>query len=228
MSVSLLNYLFPQSCFLCGASSAKLLCPACYQDLPFPQHHCSVCACSLPMEIDTCAQCLREPPHFVSVKSALRYDYPADKLIQAAKYAQNLTVLNYLGNLMTAAFRQQTRPDVLLPVPLHPRALRARGFNQAVELGKTISRAYQIPLAREVAHCVRHKSKQTRLSAKERKSNVRGSFQVAPLAKNWQHIVLVDDVVTTGATVNELARMCRQAGAQRVEVWCCMRNQLRT
>jgi len=224
--MNVLSFFLPQSCFLCGAMSENLLCPACHQDLPYPPHTCSICACPLPKEIDICAQCMREPPHFDLIKSALRYDYPANKLIYAAKYKQNFTVLKYLGRVMAETFRRYPQPDVLLPVPLHPHALRARGFNQAVELAKVISRDCQIPLAREAAHCIRNKRKQTRLSAQQRKSNVRGSFVVATLPKPWRHIVLIDDVVTTGATVNELARMCRRAGAQRIDVWCCMRNQL--
>ncbi len=224
--MTLLKHVLPQTCFLCGSTCENLLCSACYEDLPFPQHACAVCACALPEEIDICARCMQQAVHFDSVRTALRYAYPANALMRAAKYRENFTLLHYLGQLMATAFAQQPHPDVLLPVPSHPRTLRARGFNQAVELAKVISHSCRIPLAREVAFCVRHKRQQVDLSAQARKANVRGAFRVGALPENWRHLVLVDDVVTTGATVDELARMCRLAGAQRVDVWCCMRNEL--
>ncbi len=223
--MNLLQALLPQSCFLCGDACTDLLCRACQEDLPRQRHVCSVCACVLPKEVMICAQCLREKPHFTSVQAALAYAYPVDKLIHAAKYQENLTVLHYLSTVMAAHFRQHPRPDLLLPVPLHPRDLRARGFNQAVELGKVVSRMCGIPLERHLSRCVRHKRKQAQLSAAERKINVRNAFAVDQLPAHCRHLVLLDDVVTTGATVNELARMCLNAGAQRVDVWCCARNQ---
>ncbi len=166
---------------------------------------------------------MKKAPHFSSVRATLRYEYPAKSLIHAAKYRENLGVLHYLGDLMAQALVAEPDPDVLLVVPSHPRDLRRRGFNQAVELAKVISRQRAVGLAREATYCVRRKRKQARLSAVERQANVRGVFGVN-LQANWRHVVLIDDVVTTGATVNELASMCLRAGAQRVDVWCCARQ----
>ncbi len=221
----LFNWLLPQSCFLCGALGDKSLCPACLADLPYPQSACNRCA--LPQKDEEhCPNCLKHPVVFDRAETVFIYEYPVDKLIQAAKYNENLAVLNLLGHLMAQYLVIDKLPDVLIPVPLHPKGLRSRGYNQALELTKIIARYHKIPYSYMACKCIKKKHKQSTLSAIERRENVKGIFQVKHIKPHWQHVVLVDDVMTTGATVNELATVFLQAGVQRVEVWCCARSEL--
>jgi ComF family protein len=217
-------WLLPQNCFLCGDVSHQPLCHACLADLPYQQTACSRCACVLSSINDTCENCLRYPVVFDEAKAVFAYEYPVDKLIQAAKFHQNLAVLKLLGQLMAEHITVETLPDVLIPVPLHPSGLRSRGYNQALELAKVIARNHNIPLDYTACQCIKKKRQQATLSGQERRDNVKGIFQVKRVKSHWQHIVLIDDVVTTGATANELTEVFLQAGVQHVGVWCCARR----
>lgn len=216
----------PQPCFLCAAPSQETICPACLRDLPFQGHACARCACSLPEPLPLCGQCLREPPAFDFVDALLRYRYPVNKLILAAKFGQQLTVLNQLGKLMAAHLDFiSAEVDVVLPVPMHPIELRQRGYNQAAELAKIIAKRHALPLALDTCRCGVKKRPQSSLPAHQRKQNVRGIFSAQKLPSHWRHILLVDDVLTTGATAHELARVLREQGAASVGVWVCARSQ---
>ena len=221
----LFNWLLPQSCFLCGGISDRTLCPACLADLPYQQIACNRCACALPQNgEERCQNCLRHPVVFDKAKTVFAYEYPVDKLIQAAKYNQNLAVLKILGQLMAQHIVIEKFPDVLIPVPSHPKGLRSRGYNQALELTKIIAKHHNISYDYTACQCIKKKRKQSTLSDEERRKNVKGIFQIKQIKSHWQHVVLVDDVVTTGATVNELATIFLQAGIPQVEVWCCARR----
>ncbi len=203
----LISFLLPQSCFLCGDNSIECLCPACLRILPFRQKR------------QVCIDCTN-----IQVQSVFSYMYPIDKLIIAAKFHQNLAVLNLLGNLMAQHLQHLTienRPDVLIPVPLHSKRLRKRGYNQSLELAKRINKKTGIPLAYKSCKRIKETLPQTSLSAQQRQSNIVDAFQVVKLKKEWRHIVLIDDVMTTGATVKELAKVFMKQGVQRVDVWCC-------
>jgi ComF family protein len=121
--------------------------------------------------------------------------------------------------------REIPLPDVLLPVPLHSKRLRSRGYNQALELGRYISREFQLPL--DVTSCIRRKAtpEQAALPAKDRGGNIKGAFDVVGNVKQ-RHIAVIDDVMTTGSTVGELSRALLKAGAARVDVWVCARAVL--
>jgi len=220
----LAHWLLPQSCFLCGDISHQTLCQACLSNLPYQLMSCYRCAGALSSIGGPCDHCLKHPVVFDNAKTVFAYQYPIDKLIQAAKYHQNLAVLKLLGQLMAQSISIKTKPDVLIPVPLHPKSLNERGYNQALELAKIIAHYHQIPLDYNACQCVKKKRKQSTLSDEERRRNVKGIFQVKQIKSHWQHIVLVDDVMTTGATLNELAKVFLQAKIKQVEVWCCARR----
>ena len=221
----LFNWLLPQSCFLCGGLGNKALCPACLADLPYQQNACNRCA--LPLEDEEhCPNCQKYPVVFDRAKTVFVYEYPLNKMIQAAKYNQDLTILKILGHQMAQHLVIDKLPDVLIPVPLHPKGLRNRGYNQALELTKIIAKYHNISYNYTACQCIKRKRKQSTLSAIERRENVKGIFQIKQIKPYWQHVVLIDDVMTTGATVNELATIFLQAGVQRVEVWCCARSEL--
>lgn len=214
-----LTHAILQNCALCGALSNKVVCEKCAQILPRPQHICQCCAKPLFQHHTTCGDCLRFPPSFNEIKPVFSYQYPLDRLITAAKYGKNLAVLNQLGLWMIDHFKYENKPDILIPVPSHLKDLKKRGFNQAVELAKLISNALNISLNTNVCHCIKQKRPQAGLSAKERHQNVKGVFEIKNIPSHLQHIVIVDDVVTTGATVNEIARLFREQSSAKISVW---------
>jgi ComF family protein len=172
-----------------------------------------------------CHICQNEPPPFTQTQAIFRYDYPVNKLIQVAKFHHNLAILKWLGEIMgdNMSHRRylKERPDVLIPVPLHPKRLRERGYNQSLELAKRIAKSTGIPVNYTASERCRYTKPQISLSANKRRTNLIGAFRVRQIEPHWKHLVLVDDVVTTGATVRELAKIFLQAGVSRVDVWCC-------
>jgi ComF family protein len=219
--------LFPPRCALCGAAGAagRDLCPGCHADLPWLHHTCDLCALPLPLGAGRCPACQRQPPAFDRVIAPLRYAPPLDYLVQRLKFHQDLALARLLGQLLAQhlASLPGPRPSVILPVPLHRRRLAERGYNQALEVGRPLRAALGIPLEPGLAQRVRHTGTQTRLSAGDRQRNLRGAYALAdrPLPG---HIAILDDVMTTGTTVNELARLLKSAGVARVEVWVLART----
>ncbi len=214
------NWLLPQSCFLCGDSSTQTICAACLADLPYLDVACL--RCSQPLKkVGICEQCQKEPPSYTNTQAVFSYIFPLDKLITAAKYNQNLAVLNLLGNLMAQYLTIEPHPDVLIPVPLHPKRLRQRGYNQSLELAKRIKKYTGIAINYTACKRIKNTPPQVHLNNAQRKANIKGAFKVLRIEPYWQHIVLIDDVMTTGSTVQELANEFLKAGVKRVDVWCC-------
>ena len=212
---------FSQDCQLCGAQSgAHLLCAACYTNLPRHKNACPICAA--PGNTETCGACLQHPPAFNSTLAALDYTFPVDKLIQAYKYHQQLALARLLGTLLRQAVSPHARPDVILPMPLHPARLRERGFNQALEMAKYIARDLRLPLAPHLAQRTVNTLSQATLVWDARKKNMRGAFTCNTNLQGM-HIALVDDVMTSGATLHALAKTLKRAGASRIDVWVVAR-----
>lgn len=209
----LISFVLPQSCFLCGDNSNDCLCSACLAELPYHNSLKGI----------PCTKA-NQSPQLTDIQSVFSYTYPIDKLIIAAKFHQNLAVLNLLGYLMAEHLMIENRPDVLIPVPLHSKRLRERGYNQSLELAKCIKKKTGIPLSYKICKRIKETLPQTSLSAQQRQNNIVDAFQVLELKKEWRHIVLIDDVITTGATVKELAKVLLKMGVQRVDVWCCARR----
>jgi ComF family protein len=224
-SLKSLNYwLIPQICFLCGDAATTLpICSACLVDLPFQGPACIRCARRL-QKVGICQHCQKARPHYTHTQAVFSYLYPLDKLILAAKFHHNMAVLNLLGHLMAQHLTIDSRPDVLIPVPLHPKRLRHRGYNQSLELAKRISKHTGIPIAINACQRIINTPPQTSLSGKQRQSNLKGAFKVVRVERHWQHLVLIDDVMTTGATVKELASVFKAAGIEQVDVWCCAKS----
>ncbi|OQW94465.1 MAG: hypothetical protein BWK79_05855 [Beggiatoa sp. IS2] len=217
------HWLLPQSCFLCGDANPQTICSYCLESLPYQKTACQHCARSLPKN-GVCGKCLQRPPPYQRTQVVFSYDYPVNKLILAMKFNDNLALLKLSGHLMAQRLDLEPRPDVLIPVPLHPKRLRQRGYNQSLELAKMIAKQTGIPLNYTACKRIRNTPQQTRLTAEQRETNVRGAFQVQFVKPEWQHLVIIDDVMTTGATVTELANMFLNAGIRRVDVWCCARR----
>jgi ComF family protein len=222
--------LWPSTCVLCRISAAtnRDLCAPCEGDLPLNPCCCTLCAQPLFAERGIehlCGMCLRERPRFDTSFVPFRYSYPLDRMIQRLKYAGELPIGRLLGDLFAQRLkteRSETLPEVIIPVPLAARRFRSRGYNQASELGRRIAKHCGIELRADVVERTRETLEQAALARAQRRKNVRGAFEViAPLP--YSHVAVLDDVVTTGSTVNELAKVLRKAGAKRIEVWAIAR-----
>jgi len=218
-----LSAFLPQPCRLCGAAGDRdrCLCDGCARDLPILGPACPRCALPLSADAPLCGRCLRRPPPFDAALAPLRYAAPVDTLVHEFKFRGRLASGRLLAELMADAVAERPRPQLLLPVPLHPRRLRERGFNQAHELARLLGRRLGIPVDGELVRRMRDTPPQHELPAKARRANIRRAFALAhpPPA----HVAVVDDVMTTGQTVAEIARLLKRAGARRVEVWVAAR-----
>ena len=208
--------LLPRECFLCVAPSGEdFLCPACLDNLPhMPAECCPVCALPTP-SASVCGACLKRPPNFDATRAVFRYEFPIDRLVQSLKYAHRLASADFLGGIL-ARHAPALRPDLLLPVPLSPQRLAERGFNQALEIARHLERNMDIALETRGVRRRVDTAPQAALPWKERAKNIRHAFE-SDLDLAGRKVLVVDDVMTTGATLNELAGMLRACGAARVE-----------
>jgi ComF family protein len=213
-----------QACLLCGGASVGApVCAGCQGDLPrLPEDRCPVCALPTPQGT-LCAGCLRHPPVFAHSEAVFRYAYPLDGLVHALKYRGELAAARYLADALAARLSGTPGVDLILAMPLHPNRLRERGFNQAAELAKHLARRLDTRLALAGARRLRDAPPQAGLSLKARIKNMRGAF-ACDLDLTGRQVALVDDVMTSGASLNELARAARQAGAARVVCWVVART----
>ena len=216
--------LLPPRCLVCeGRGVPGLdLCAACHDELPWLGAACTGCAQPL-AESDAgarCGQCLRMPLPLDTISAALRYAPPIDRLLPRFKFHQDLAAGRVLAQLMAARLPALPRSAVLVPVPLHPSRLRARGYDQALQLARALARLRALPCRRLLKRVVAT-APQSELDAAARRRNLRDAFSChrAPPA----HVVLVDDVMTTGATLRAAAEALRRRGATRVDAWICAR-----
>lgn len=215
-------------CVLCGAGAPHPcgLCRGCRGDLPSLAGCCERCASPL-VAGAVCGRCQRSPPPYQRVYAPFAYQPPVDYLIQGVKYNQRLGYARVLGLLLAEHLLTSRcdRPDVIIPVPLHRRRLRERGYNQALEIARPMAKCLGMPIDTKCCIRTRHTSPQTLLPSRQRQRNLNGAFALL-YAPRERHVVLVDDVMTTGSTVTELARLLRRAGVGRVDVWVCCRASL--
>lgn len=224
------QWLLPTFCVLCrGSASGAALCDPCYRDLPWQHSVCRQCAASL-MHAEICGECLQSPPAYDNTISLFHYQAPVDHLLLALKFHKKLAYANLLGRLLAekaaAHYAGQTKPELLIPVPLHPQRLRERGYNQALEIARPVAKRLKLPI--DTHYCRRQllTSPQSSVSEEERRRNMKNAF-VVDSRLPAKHVAIVDDVMTTGSTAAELARVLRLAGAERVDVWCCAKTVLR-
>lgn len=224
--------MLPPRCLLCGAPGAdgRDLCAGCAGDFAPNAIRCPRCALPLAAPAPACGECLRRDPSFASAWAPFRYEHPLDLLEARFKFHADLAAGHVLSALMLerASVDAPARPELLIPVPLHAARLRERGYNQALELARPLAHAFAIPLRADLLLRTRATPPQTGLDAKTRRRNLRGAFAVAADAALPDHVALVDDVMTTGATLRECARVLRAAGVARVDVWALARAPGRT
>ena len=170
-----------------------------------------------------CGACLKRPPAFNRTLAAFSYGFPVDRLLHAFKYGANLALVDMLAQPLARLAAAQPRPDLLLPMPLHPARLKERGFNQSLEIAKPISSWLGIPLAADACRRTRDTPTQAGLKLRERRRNVRGAF-ACDLDLSGKSVAVLDDVMTTGATLDEISRALRRSGATTISAWVVART----
>lgn len=229
------QHLLPQPCVCCGLKvigNSLSLCEFCYYALPWLGHSCSICALPLAdQNTNFCGQCLHKPPAFFAAKIPFRYDYPLDQMILDFKFQQGFTRGQSLSHLLIDflrdVYKDEHLPDVLVPVPMYWQRRFLRGFNQSEILARDTAKTLSIPILTQV--CIRHHHQQAQKDSNQqtRQSNLKNAFSINPKKLpliQGKHVALLDDVVTTGATVRELSKLLMSNGAASVVVWALART----
>ncbi|OGI49172.1 MAG: hypothetical protein A2151_08130 [Candidatus Muproteobacteria bacterium RBG_16_65_34] len=221
------SWLWPGSCLLCRARlpAGEDFCAGCAQSLPRLEAACPRCAAALGApSTEACGECQKRPPAFDRARALFTYAAPVDRLILRLKYHRQLYLARVLGEALGAFIvgLDDALPDAIVPVPLHVTRLRERGYNQSLELARSIAKRLNLPVRAELARRIRATAPQTRLPVDLRKRNVRNAFASEDAVEGLK-IAIVDDVMTSGHTVNALARTLRKAGAKEVSVWVVAR-----
>jgi ComF family protein len=227
LSATILN----TNCFLCAANQTTNhgLCEACLKDLPWlPASNCPQCGLSSSGHV--CGSCLSSPPYFDATHAVFLYSYPVDAMVQRYKYGETLSLSHTFGQLISeniCSLNISEDIDFIIPMPMHPTRLKQRGFNQALEIAKIVDKA----LNKHTKEKLNYKSvtrqtltpPQASLPLKDRVKNIKGAFKVDG-DLSGKRIAIVDDVMTSGASLNELAKTLKQAGATHVECWVIART----
>lgn len=223
-SAKIEQFLPAQPCVLCGSMSHDgLWCGACDAAMPYlDARHCPVCALPTPTG-EVCGHCLKEPPLFTHTTAVFGYSFPLDKLVQALKYGEQLALAKAFAGKLAQRIDQGALPDCIIPMPLHPAKLRERGFNQSVLLAAALARDLEIELLTHACQRVRDTPPQSALPWKERRKNVRNAFR-CDQDLTGKRVALVDDVLTTGASLNALAEAVQQRGATDLQAWVVART----
>lgn len=215
-----------------GTSGKFSLCDTCREKLPYVKVACKTCA--LPLSSDSkslyCGECIKQKSYVDYAYNFFHYAPPIDYLINQMKFHQQLSVTAVLADLLKTGLGKcvslNDLPDALLPVPLYKKRLVKRGFNQSLEIIKPFSKTNKIPILLDSVVRSEETQAQTLLNKQERKRNVANCFTLTN-ELNYSHVVIVDDVVTTGATTNELARILKKSGVEKVGVWSLARAELK-
>ncbi|SIS48140.1 ComF family protein [Neptunomonas antarctica] len=230
-------------CALCGESThiSHPLCENCLNDLPWLATACYVCA--LPLSSETlnieargleqtdskqkpliCGQCIKEPPAFSNTQAAFYYRFPISAIIPKIKHHHGLHHTTWLAQCLLKRLldRPQAWPEAIIPVPVHPFRLMSRGFNQSTMIARYLSQQLKIPLLLNRLQKIKHTKSQSRLTAKQRRANLDNAFSYnGPILR---HVVLIDDVVTTGTTIKEISKILKNSGIERVDIWVIART----
>jgi ComF family protein len=183
---------------------------------------CPVCALPTPSG-EVCGHCLQSPPAYRHTQAAFVYQFPVDRLIQAMKYQEQLALTGIFAEKLLARIDKTHLPDYLIPMPLHPAKLKRRGFNQALLIANLLADALTIPLLANTCHRLRDTPSQTDLPWSERSKNVLDAFS-CEMDLTGKHVALIDDVMTTGASLNELARAVQKCGGADISAWVVART----
>jgi ComF family protein len=176
-----------------------------------------------------CGNCHKNPPLFNRTISVLRYQSPITQVIARLKFGKKLVYSELLAQLLceklSSTYQQIPFPQAIIPIPLHARRLRERGYNQVIEIARSVSKTLKIPVLS--THCIKNRATlaQSTLVAKKRAKNIKNAFSIKKPIDS-QYVAILDDVVTTGSTVRELSAVLLRAGVKKIDVWCCARTSL--
>lgn len=223
--------IFKQNCLLCDAridtlgASINRACRACLNDMPWhPKTSCP--QCGLASDGNLCGSCLSSPPDFDTTHAIFLYQFPIDAMMQRYKYGNSLNLGDSFGRFLSDKVRladYQKNIDLVIPMPMHPQRLKERGFNQALEIAKILTKNCKVKLDYKSVERQTLTPPQATLPLKERVKNIKGAFK-ANADLTGKSIAIVDDVMTTGASLNELAKTLKKAGAAHVECWVIART----
>ncbi|HYC36826.1 MAG TPA: ComF family protein [Usitatibacter sp.] len=217
-----LSDLVGNDCAFCGAPAVDVLCQRCDNAVPRLEIACARCAAVLPAP-GVCGRCLGSPPAFDRAAAALQYCFPVDRLVHRFKFQGDFAMGTWLGTQLARRVEGMPRPKLLVAPPLGARRLRERGFNQSVELARTVGSALGIAVDPFIVCRVRDTVAQRGLDAEERRRNLAGAFECRGTVRGL-HVGVIDDVITTGATVDAVAAALKGAGAQAVSIWAAART----
>jgi len=197
------------------------ICSNCLDDMPWHRaEQCPQCAL-LAYDGRLCGNCLAAAPEFDATTASFRYEYPLNSMLQRYKYGQSLVMANTFSTLLSAAI--YTRPDIVIPMPLHPKRLQERGFNQSLEIARIMSKQLGIQVEMNACRRIKLSPPQASLPLKQRVKNMKGAFSCTTRLDGLR-VALLDDVMTTGASLNALAKAVKSAGASHVECWVVART----
>lgn len=217
--------LLPGNCIACGAAAGRRadLCAACEADLPWLHSACRHCALPAPPGTGACGRCLRRPPPQRQAVAAFLYGFPINSLVQRFKFHGDRVAGRVLAERLATALENRDGSPVLVPVPLSRVRERDRGFNQAALIANDLAARLGLAVDESLVARVRHTEEQSGKSAAERRRNLRGAFALMGTAVP-AHVAIVDDVMTTGSTIHEIARLLLAGGVKRVDAWVVART----
>jgi len=224
MLARVIDAVLPARCVVCHqpAQTELALCAFCHAELPYNRTRCIHCAQPLTGENLVCGHCQQHPPHYQQAISPLLYKDQARQLILELKFHNKLRNARLLANLFIEQLPENERPELLIPVPLHPKRLRERGYNQALELARELKKLTAIPIDAGSTRRRRYTERQADLTLKDKSGNVKNAFEVVK-TPSAHHITIIDDVMTSGHTVNEFARILKQSGVEKIDIWVIAR-----
>lgn len=222
---SIHRWLLPWRCLLCGDAGAEGvdLCAECAAELPRNTQCCARCALPLPLSAQECGRCQRKAPPWDAAWAPFRYAWPLDRLETRFKFGRDLAAGRALTSMWQRENHPSPLPQLILPVPMHRRRLRERGYNQALEMARPLAHSLGIPCRHDLLQRIRYTDAQTGLDAAERRRNLRDAFALRKDATLPTHVAILDDVFTTGTTLAECARVLKRAGVSRIDVWALAR-----
>lgn len=218
-----ITWLVPHICISCQLNQASTnhpCCEQCYLELPFQPPSCHQCGQTFAARQETCGRCIASPPLYDRCFCPFEYEQPLNQQIRDFKYHQRPELAQSLGQLLVREIiaTNQPLPELLIPVPLHLSRLRVRGYNQSLLLAKQIGKALGIAVESKAIIKSRKTAPQAELSMKLRANNLKGSFALKK-AIRARSVAIIDDVVTTGSTTSEIAKILKRNGVDYVQVW---------
>jgi ComF family protein len=215
--------IWAQDCLLClRECGSSMLCAPCARELETNAAACPRCALPLAPAASRCAACSAVRHAFDGAVARFEYRFPLDRLVQRFKYAGDLSIGRWLAGALGERVACEPRPQLIVVPPLSPARLRARGFNQALEIARVVGRRIGVEVSLDAVARRRETASQAALGRRERAANLRGAFACTRALADLD-IALVDDVLTTGATADAIARVLKEAGARSVAVWAVAR-----